>query len=50
MHEHDWDCSHGQSKSNQPESKYDEYPESCFLYVGTIEEVEEKYKKMMENN
>ena len=30
--------------------KYDEYPESCFLYVGTIEEVEEKYKKMMENN
>ncbi len=28
--------------------KYDDYPEACFLYVGTIEDVEEK-KKQMEN-
>jgi len=26
--------------------KYDEYPEGCFLYVGTIEDVEEKYNSM----
>ena len=25
--------------------KYDSYPESCFLYCGTIEDVEEKYKE-----
>jgi F-type H+-transporting ATPase subunit beta len=27
------------------EGKHDEIPESCFLYVGTIDEVVEKYKK-----
>ncbi len=26
--------------------KYDSYPESCFLYCGTIEDVEEKYKEL----
>ncbi len=26
--------------------KYDSYPESCFLYCGTIEDVEEKFKEL----
>lgn len=28
---------------------YDKYPEDCFLYAGTIEDVEEKYKEKEEN-